>query len=191
MRAPNWKLPFCCHMDASQLTIGATHTHIEKAGEYAVSYFSKRFSPGDDIYSANDRELLGLMYFLQGFKCYLGGSWFEVLTDSQVFHNFARIYAQLARDAVTGLLGELQISTITFVKRKLHVLGDVHSLAPHFVANNTSLDALTDIISLTPRPIWVTTMLCNSFSAATSRWSTGSYPAIKYNWNQSVISSRT
>lgn len=37
---------------------------------------------------ANDRELLGLIQFLERFKCYLERCSFEILTDNQIFKNF-------------------------------------------------------------------------------------------------------
>lgn len=84
MRAPNWTLPFRCHTDASQLAVGGNLTQINDVGdEYVISYFSKRLSPAEENYSANGRELLGLVYSLQRFRCYIEGSEFEVMTDNQ------------------------------------------------------------------------------------------------------------
>lgn len=88
MKAPNWALPFRCHIDASQLAVGGTLAQVHSDREHPVSYLSKRLTPTEENYSANDREVLGLIYFLQRFRCYLEGSSFEVLNDNQILISF-------------------------------------------------------------------------------------------------------
>lgn len=62
MKAPDWSKPFRCHTDASQLVVNGMLTQIGNDGEeHAISYFSKRLSPSEENYAANDRELLGLV----------------------------------------------------------------------------------------------------------------------------------
>ena len=86
--APDWEKPFCCHTDASQTAVGGTLTQSDKSGnERVVAYFSKRLSPQEENYSANDRELLALVYLLKRFRCYLEGSTFDIITDNQVLYN--------------------------------------------------------------------------------------------------------
>lgn len=48
VRALNWRLPFRCHLEASQLAVDGALTQIGEWGEYAVSYFSKRLSPAKE-----------------------------------------------------------------------------------------------------------------------------------------------
>lgn len=68
MASPDWSRSFRCHTEASQVAVGGTLTQIGDDGsEHVISYFSKRLSTAEENYSANDRELLGLVYFLQGF----------------------------------------------------------------------------------------------------------------------------
>lgn len=133
MRAPDWGRPFRCHTDACQLAVGGTLTQIgDDKEEHVISYFSKRLTPAEENYSANDRELLGLIYFLKRFRCYLEGSEFEVLTDNQVLkHFFSK--PELSRREARWLdfLGQFGISTLTLVKGRVHVLGDAPSRAPH------------------------------------------------------------
>lgn len=64
MRAPDWSRPFRCHTDASQLAVGGTLSQLDNEGnERVLSYFSKRLSPAEENYSANDRELLDWYIF--------------------------------------------------------------------------------------------------------------------------------
>lgn len=56
--------------------------------ERVIAYFSKSLNNAEENYTSNDPELLGLVYFLKRFRCYLEGSTFEVLTDNQVLQHF-------------------------------------------------------------------------------------------------------
>lgn len=129
--SPDWSRPFRCRTDACQFADGGSLTQYDGAGnERVVSYFLKRRSPAEENYSANDRELLGLVYILKRFRCYVEGSLFEVLTDSQVLKNFFN-KATLSRHEAGWLecLDQFGISGIALVKGKVHVLGDVPSKA--------------------------------------------------------------
>lgn len=89
MRPPAWQNLLLCHMDGCQVSVGGTLTQLDDTGEEnSIAYFSKRLSLAEETYSVNDRELLGLIYFLQHFRCYLEGSKFAVLTDNQVLRSF-------------------------------------------------------------------------------------------------------
>lgn len=69
MRAPNWSLPFRCHTDASQIAVGNTLEQMDdEENEYIVFYSSKLLSQTGENYAANDRESLGLVYFLETFR---------------------------------------------------------------------------------------------------------------------------
>lgn len=48
--------------------------------------FFKKKADAEQNYSANDRELLGLIRFLQNFRCYLECAEFEIITDNQVLN---------------------------------------------------------------------------------------------------------
>lgn len=72
MMAPDWSKPFRCHTKASQRAVEEILTEFnDKKEERLISYFSKRLSTAETDYSANDREILGLIYFLKCFRCYL------------------------------------------------------------------------------------------------------------------------
>lgn len=149
MQAPDWSRPFRCHTDASQLAVGGTLAQIGANGdEYVISYFSKRLSAAEENYSANDRELLALVYFLQRFRCYVEGCAFEVLTDNQVLKYFFSKTNLSRREARwLDFLGQFGISHLTLVKGKIHVLGDVPSRAPHCLINNHDLEEKTPNIN--------------------------------------------
>ena len=68
--APDWKKPFQGHVDASEYGVGGTLTQLDDDGrERVIAFFSKKLSPAEQNYTANDRELLGLVYFLERFRC--------------------------------------------------------------------------------------------------------------------------
>lgn len=144
---PNWSRPFRCHTDASQLAVGGSLTQLDEHGdERVISYFSKRLSPAEENHSANDRELLGLIYFLRRFRCYLEGSSFEVLTDNQVLKNFFSKATLSRREAGwVEFLGQFGISSMTLIKGKVHVLGDALSRAPHITKSEYSSPELSNV----------------------------------------------
>ena len=134
---PNWKKPFKGHIDASTEAVGGTLTQKDDEGnDRVIAFFSKKLSPAETNYTANDRELLGLIYFLERFRCYLEGSEFEIITDNQVLKSFFT-KAKLSRREARWLetLGNFGIFPITLKPGKLHVLGDTLSRAPHASAN--------------------------------------------------------
>lgn len=67
MQAADWSLLCRCHIDASLKEVGGTLTLVSKKAEHAISYISKRLSPEEENFPANDQELLGLVYFLKRF----------------------------------------------------------------------------------------------------------------------------
>lgn len=79
----------------------------------------------------NDHELLGLVYFLQQFRCYLEGTKFEVITDNQVLKNFFT-KTELSRREARWLdfLSQFGITSVTLKKGRVHVLGDTLSRIP-------------------------------------------------------------
>lgn len=53
-----------------------------------IAFFSKKLSQTERSYTANDRELLALVRFLELFKCYLEGSEFKIVPDNQALKYF-------------------------------------------------------------------------------------------------------
>jgi len=130
---PDWSKPFRGHVDASQTAVGGTLTQLDENGkDRVIAFFSKKLSDAEANYSANDRELLGLVRFLERFRCYLEGSTFEIFTDNQVLKHFFT-KKKLSRREARWLetLGNFGVFPIKLKPGKIHVLGDTLSRAPH------------------------------------------------------------
>ena len=135
--SPDWKKPFRGHIDASSSAVGGTLTQLDDAGkDRVIAFYSKKLSPAEQNYTTNDRELLGLIYFLMRFRCYLEGSHFEIFTDNQVLKSFFT-KPKLSRREARWLetLGNFGIFPINLKPGKIHVLGDALSRAPHASVN--------------------------------------------------------
>lgn len=141
--APDWSKPFRGHVDASQSAIGGTLTQQDENGmDRVISFYSKKLSPAEMNYTANDRELLALVRFLERFRCYLEGSEFEMITDNQVLKHFftkPKLSRREARWVET--LGNFGVFPITLKPGKIHVLGDSLSRAPH-AKDNPDVNAI-------------------------------------------------
>ena len=75
LTSPNWKRPFHCHVDTSRKAVGGILTQLDEDGNgRVVAFFLKRLSQAEEGYTANERKLLGLVYFLKRFRCYLEGA---------------------------------------------------------------------------------------------------------------------
>ena len=85
---PDFMLPYRCHVDTSQYAVGGTLTQIQDGHEKVISLFSKKLNDAQMNYSANDRELLGMVAFLRHFRSYLEGAEFEIVTDNQFLKHF-------------------------------------------------------------------------------------------------------
>ena len=133
--SPDWSKPFRCHVDASQTTVGGNLTQLDENGkDRVIDFYSKKLSPTESVYTANDRELLGLISFLNRFRCYLEGTEFEVFTDNQVLNSiFTKPKLSKKESRWLGTIGDFGISAITLKPGKIHVLGDVLSRAPHVI----------------------------------------------------------
>lgn len=148
MVPPDWSKPFRCHVDASQLAVGGTLTQKDSDGyDRAIAYFSKRLSNAEENYTANDRELLGLVYFLKRFRCYLEGSEFEVVIDNQILsYYFTKPTLSRRETRWLEFLSQFGINKLTLEKGRVHVLGDALSRAPHAPPipeiNNTTASAI-------------------------------------------------
>eukprot|EP00171_Calliarthron_tuberculosum_P016938 IDg16938t1 len=136
----DWSLPFKGHVDASQISVGGTLTQTVNGKEHAIAYFSRKLSPAQQNYSANDRELLALIGFLMHFRCYLEGAEFEIITDNQVLKHFFTKEKLSRREAGwIEIFSNFGIFPITLEKGRIHVLGDAMSRAPH-TSDNLNID---------------------------------------------------
>ena len=60
--APRWSEPFFVYTDASHLAVGATLTQKDADGrDRVIAYMSRKLNSAEQNYTANDRELLGVI----------------------------------------------------------------------------------------------------------------------------------
>lgn len=52
-----------------------------------MTYLSRKLSETEENYTENERELLGLVYFIKLFRCYLERNSFKIITDYYVLKN--------------------------------------------------------------------------------------------------------
>ena len=114
-----------------------------------VDYFSKKLSDTEQDYTANERELLGLVYFLKRFRCYLEGSSFEVITDNQgLYHFFTNPHMGRKEARWLDLLSQFSIKDVSLKPGRVHVLVDVLSRAPHVIEGLEVTNMQVSIVSL-------------------------------------------
>jgi RNase H-like domain found in reverse transcriptase len=149
LQSTDWKKPFRCHVDASQLAVGGTLTQKDERGfDLPVAFYSKKLSPTEANYSTNDRELLGLMSFLQRLRCCLEGSEFEVFTDNQVLKHLFTKATVSRKETCLETLGNFRIFPINLKQGRVHVLGYVLSRAPHTISTEDISSAVINDVEI-------------------------------------------
>lgn len=130
--APDWSTPFRLHVDVMKTAAGGTRTQIDHLGrEPVIAYYSKHLKAAEENYTSNDCELLGLVYFLKIFMCYLEGTTFEVITDNQVLRKLFTKKNLSRREARwLDLFAKFNLDKITLVQGRIHVLGDAQPRIP-------------------------------------------------------------
>ena len=126
------------------MAVGGTLLQLDDNGtDRVIAFYSKKLSPAEADYSANDHELLGLISFLGRFRCYLEGSTFEIFTDNQVLKHFFT-KPKLSRKETRWLetLVNFGIFPITLKPGKIHVLGDALPRAPQILNGETKINDL-------------------------------------------------
>jgi transposase InsO family protein len=78
---PNPELPYEVYTDASQFALGAVLLQNHGKGKQPVAFLSRKLTPTERNYPTGDREMLGIVYALQQWRCYLEGAVFTVNTD--------------------------------------------------------------------------------------------------------------
>jgi len=78
---PDPSLPYEVYTDASQFALGAVLMQNQGKGLQPVAYLSRKLSPAERNYPTGDREMLGIYYALQQWRCYLEGAVFKVNSD--------------------------------------------------------------------------------------------------------------
>jgi hypothetical protein len=78
---PDPSLPFEVFTDASNFALGAVLLQNHGKGKQPVAYLSRKLTDTEKNYPTGDREMLGIFYALQQWRCYLEGAVFTVNTD--------------------------------------------------------------------------------------------------------------
>lgn len=93
---PDPGLPYQVYTDASAFALGAVL--LQKYGKYKrpVAYLSRKLTPTERNYPTGDREMLGILYALQQWRCYLEGAEFTVNSD-HLNHTWFKTKRDLSR----------------------------------------------------------------------------------------------
>lgn len=81
LAAPDWDRQFSLHTDPSTLAAGAVLTRENQGKEAPLAYGSHRWSRAEENGSANDREVLAVLWALNHFRPYLLFKQFILITD--------------------------------------------------------------------------------------------------------------
>ena len=135
LMSPDLIIPFRCHVEASQKAFGGSLTQLDQnSNDRVIAYYSKKLSTAEEDYTADERELLALVYFLKKFRCYREDSSFEVFMDNQVLlHFFSKPNINQKEAWWLDLLSQFGILRMNLIPGRVHVLGDVLFRAPHVI----------------------------------------------------------
>lgn len=78
---PDPTLPYEVYTDASKFALGAVLLQNQGKGLQPVAYLSRKLNSAERNYPTGDREMLGIYYALQVWRCYLEGATFKVNSD--------------------------------------------------------------------------------------------------------------
>lgn len=128
----NWRLPIIVETDASQKFVGAAllqpHTHtnpgIQNSILHPVAYFSQKLNETQQRYSAQERELLGILMALRHWRHWVEGGNVTVITDHESLRTIQTKVEQPAR--IIRFLDSIEHFGIRIIYRrgKANVLAD-------------------------------------------------------------------
>ena len=81
LRHPDFSKKFILFVDASNYAIGGVLTQEYEGRIHFVRFASKTLNGAQSRYSATERECLAVVYFIEYFRFYLFGNYFEVVSD--------------------------------------------------------------------------------------------------------------
>ena len=135
LRPPDYTLPFCLTVDASDLAIGATLFQVIEGLEHPICYYSKKLDTHQKRYSTIEKEALSLVLSVRVFSVYFGMGVVTVYTD----HNPLTFLQRMANHNQKLLRWslELQQYNLNIVHRagKDNLLPDLLSRTPVDSAN--------------------------------------------------------
>lgn len=137
---PDFSQPFVVATDASGLGIGAVLSQVRDGYERPIAYASRNFNNAELNYSTTEKELLGVVYGIQAFRCYLYGKKFTVISDHRPLKWLLSLKdpgSRLARWAMT--LADYDF-TVIHRKGRLHgnadALSRMYNKEDHFIDVN-------------------------------------------------------
>jgi len=127
LRPPDFTMPFCIGVDASDVAVGACLFQVVDAIEHPICYISKKLDQHQRQYSTVEKEALALVLALRAFSVYVGSSHVTVYSDHsplQFIQKMANHNQKLLRWNL-----ELQQYNITVVHRpgKQNLIPDILS----------------------------------------------------------------
>ena len=81
LRPPNYDLPFCMAVDASDMAVGACLFQVLDGIEHPICYLSKKLNKHQLNYSTVEKEAFGLLLATRAFSVYFGSAPVTVYTD--------------------------------------------------------------------------------------------------------------
>ena len=81
LRPPDYALPFCLAVDASDIAVVAALFQVIDGIEHPVCYYSKKLVAHQKTYSTVEKEALALIHFVRTFSVYFGSTVVKVYTD--------------------------------------------------------------------------------------------------------------
>lgn len=81
MISPDPMLPYEVFTDASQFALGAVLMQDHGKGLQPIAYLSRKLNSPERRYDTGEREMLGIVYALTQWRCYLEGAKFKVNSD--------------------------------------------------------------------------------------------------------------
>lgn len=101
LQAPDSNKPYRVECDASDVGVGAVLLQKDDNGVWhPLAYESRKLSPQERNYPAQERELLSILHALRTWRCFLEGRQYEIYTDHnslKYLRSQAKITPRLAR----------------------------------------------------------------------------------------------
>ena len=129
---PDFTKPFILATEASNTALGVVLSQCNEDGEHPVAYASRLLKGAELNYSATEKEMLGVVWGIKYFRCYLYGRKFTVLTDHAAIKWSFSVKdpsSRLVRWQM--LLSEFEYEVV-HKPGKLHINADVLSRAVRF-----------------------------------------------------------
>jgi transposase InsO family protein len=111
---PDFAQPFFVATDASRRGLGAVLYQGEKGSERWISFVARALRPGEEGYSATQKEMAAIIFALERFRCYLWGTHFTLFTDHKALVFLRKQKASMIPMFISwwGTLGEFDFDLV-------------------------------------------------------------------------------